>query len=73
MPRRKHLVGAVKSQTLYIGGLALTVPAQPFCDCDHPAMGFTKRYDGAWVRPCCMRRTQQAYAKHGDGPIKQGV
>lgn len=41
----------------------------PYCDCAHPAMGFTKRYDGVWVRPCCHRPSKDYYDRHGDEPI----
>lgn len=41
----------------------------PYCDCTKVRMGFTKRDDGAWVRPCCMRRTKEAWEKFGDEPL----
>lgn len=69
MTRAKRTYGPVKETTLVVGGLLIRGPAAPYCDCTHPAMGFTKRHDGAWVRPCCMRRTQQMFDKFGDGPI----
>jgi hypothetical protein len=47
-----------------IDGVEFVFPAQPFCDCINPVWkGATKRGDGVWVRPCCMRPTKQSYEK----------
>lgn len=43
---------------------------RPYCDCLRPAHGYRKRDDGAWVRPCCMRRERQAFERIGDGPVE---
>jgi hypothetical protein len=42
---------------------------RPWCDCKKVRFGFTRRDDGAWVRPCCMRRTKESWEKFGDEPI----
>lgn len=55
---------------LTIDGLAIEAPAKPWCDCLHPTWsGSTKRADGIWVRPCCMRRTREMYDRFGDQPV----
>jgi len=44
------------------------VSRKAYCDCAKKGFGYTKRRDGAWVRPCCMRREKAAWEKWGDGP-----
>ena len=52
----------------------------PYCDCNAEmkrkaarrgggTLGYTKRDDGVWVRPCCMRRERAAWEKWGDSPV----
>lgn len=59
----------VTQHTYTVAGVTMVVPAAPWCDCDNIGVGFTKRDDGCWVRPCCMRRTQQVWIEHGDTPF----
>jgi hypothetical protein len=56
---------------LMVGGFVIEVPAKPYCDCVRPVWkGFTRRNDGRWVRPCCMRPTKQSVEKFGPtGPV----
>jgi len=43
---------------------------RPWCDCAKPVWrGFTRRSDGVWVRPCCMRQTETSWKKWRDQPI----
>jgi hypothetical protein len=55
-----------------VAGLTVTVEALPWCDCTPAVMGFTKRSDGCWVKPCCMRRTHQMWVEYGDNPVPIG-
>jgi len=44
---------------------------RPWCDCEkRKGFGYRKRDDGAWVRPCCMRRERAAFERLGDGPME---
>lgn len=54
--------------------------AVPYCDCtpedrrlymksNRGLLGYTKRDDGVWVRPCCMRQEREAWEKRHDQPI----
>ena len=41
-----------------------------YCTCgSKKGHGFTKRDDGVWVRPCCMKRDREMWMKHGDRPL----
>lgn len=42
---------------------------KPWCDCERPTIGFTKRSDNVWVKPCCMRVTQTVWDKQGAKPV----
>ena len=53
--------------TFVIGDVELILPT-PYCDCVKQGHGFTKREDGGWVRPCCMRPTRQAYERLNRAP-----
>lgn len=67
---RKQKQQRITTRSFLVGGIMVTVPASPYCDCEKPTWsGFTKRDDGVWVRPCCMRRTKVMYDKHGDEPL----
>lgn len=59
------------TRVLLVGGFRVEVPfvGRPYCDCQPMEMGFTKRDDGAWVKPCCMRRTKDMFEKYGDKAI----
>lgn len=55
---------------------------RPWCDCTRKrqvqvlgarqamTVGYTRRDDGAYVRPCCMRRDRLSWEKHGDKPVE---
>ena len=45
------------------------IPLTPWCDCPKVGFGFTKRDDGVWVRPCCMRREKGAWLKFHEKPV----
>lgn len=73
--RREEHLREIRGETddgpwvLYVEGGRL-MKRRPYCDCERKGHGFTKRDDGAWVRPCCMRRERAAWEKHGDGPME---
>ena len=70
MPKRKVVPQPKKVEAFSFGGIVVGVPAAPYCDCERPAWaGLTRRSDGVWVRPCCMRRPKEMYEKYGDGPV----
>ncbi len=71
MPRRKgRLAPPVTKTRVHFGeGMFITVDAVEWCDCSRPEMGFVKRDDGAWVKPCCRRRTFATWMKWGNGPV----
>lgn len=61
--------GTLKQWFIRDGQVYLNVVKRtPWCDCRKKGHGFTKRDDGAWVRPCCMRREKAAWLKWQDNP-----
>lgn len=60
---RRRAGGPRAVDVFIIGGISFEVPAKPYCDCYQQAIGFSKRDDGVWVRPCCRRPAKQAYEK----------
>ncbi len=71
MTNRKNGIGQrpVFRSEVIAGVLYEHLPARQYCDCLKPERGFIKREDGAWVRPCCLRRAKASFDKFGDGPV----
>lgn len=67
MGRRNPLADVIVEGASLVGGVP--VRRSPWCDCEKKGHGYTKRSDGAWVRPCCMRREKAAFLKFGDHPV----
>ena len=54
----------LETEVFVIDGVEYAFAAKPYCDCEKPVWkGFTKRGDGVWVRPCCMRPTKSSHEK----------
>jgi hypothetical protein len=66
---RKKWQSKIVSHIRYDGTVVYKKFTVGWCDCEKPAVGFTRRDDGCWVRPCCMRRSKQVFDLFGDNPV----